>query len=147
MWLGIARRKTRASKQGCWIETLQVLTDRDAWYEVNKNFSKVGSDMETIALFLSGSSAPGMCSVMENANRFKLVSDAPPGSEDKLPSGAKAGDMVQMIISSTIWWGEGGKVTDEMEYGRLVWKGFTLEDWDRHGHGQRGAHRALRAKL
>jgi hypothetical protein len=108
-----------------------VRADRDAWYEVNKNFSQVGADMETIALSLDGSSAPGHKSVMENVNRYKLKFDAPPGSEDKLPPGAKAGDTVQMIIQSTIWWAEGGRVAKEFEYGRLAWKGFTIDEWDR----------------
>lgn len=87
--------------------------------------------METIALSLAGSSDPGGISIMENINRYKLKFDAPPGSEDKLPVGAKKGDLVQMVISSIIWWGPGGKVLKELEYGRLAWKGFTLDEYDR----------------
>ena len=103
--------------------------------------------METIALSLDGSCSPGSFSVMENINRYKLKFDAPPGSEDKLPVGAKKGDTVQMVVNSTIWWGEGGKVTKEFEYGRLAWKGFSLDEWDRQKEKEIAERRSLGAKL
>ena len=103
--------------------------------------------MQTIILSLDGRSAPGGVTIIEAINRWKLVNDAPPGSEDTLPPGAKKGDMVTMIVNTTIWWAKGGKVARELEYGRFAWKGFTLDDWDKKIKQEGRAGRSLMPKL
>ncbi|KAG8529676.1 uncharacterized protein KY384_005157 [Bacidia gigantensis] len=124
-----------------------VRLDRDAWYALNKAFSKVGASEVVTALSLAGSSDPGHISVMEVITTFELAIDAPPGSEEKLPVGAKKGDTVTMVVNTTIFWGEGGKILKELEYGRLAWKDFDIGEWDRADQKERGAMRVLRSKL
>jgi hypothetical protein len=68
---------------------------------------------------------------MECCVSFKLVVDPPPGAGANLPPGAKAGDTVRQINLDTIWWNKEGKVTQELVYGRLVWDGFSLDQFDR----------------
>jgi hypothetical protein len=62
-------------------------------------------------------------------NRFRLTGTPPPGALEKY----KKGDTVGMIMLSAIWWGEdkNGKkvVTKELEYGRLTWEGFNVDDF------------------
>jgi predicted cupin superfamily sugar epimerase len=67
---------------------------------------------------------------MECVVSFKLTADPPPGPADNLPPGAKAGDTVQQINIDTIWWDAHGKVTRELVYGRLVWPGFSIDEFD-----------------
>ena len=59
--------------------------------------------------------------------------DPPPGPARNLPAGAKKGDYVAMIMLSTIWWTKEGKVSKELEYGRLIWQDFELEPFVRKG--------------
>lgn len=108
-----------------------VKVNRDTWYQINKGFVQGVTDTSVTALSLDGSCEPGFPGVMENLVSFKLKSDPPPGAADNLPPGAKAGDTVQMIMLSVIWWNEDGKIQKEIEYGRLTWPGFTLDAYDK----------------
>ena len=103
--------------------------------------------MQCVCLSLDGSSEPGCFSVMENVSSYKLKIDAPPGSEDTLPIGAKAGDTVTMVVASTLWWGEGGVVTKELHYGRLAWRGFSIDQMAGEGKGTGGSRPKREAKL
>lgn len=104
-----------------------VNVDRNVWYEINKAFVSGVTDTTVTAISLYGSSEPGSFAVMENLVSFKLTSDPSPGAADNLPPGAKAGDTVQMIMLSVLWWNADEKIIKELEYGRLVWENFTLD--------------------
>ena len=79
------------------------------------------------AISLAGSSEAGEFSIVEDLVEFRLTVDPPPAVAPTLPPGAKAGDHVAMIVLSTFWWNGKGKVTRELQYGRLVWEDFSLE--------------------
>ena len=85
------------------------------------------TDTNVTAISLDGSSEPGKFSILENLVEFRLTMDPPEGPARNLPPGAKKGDYVAMIMLSTLWWNEDGKVTRELEYGRLIWNDFALE--------------------
>ncbi|KAG8528551.1 uncharacterized protein KY384_007469 [Bacidia gigantensis] len=119
-----------------------VNVDRDTWYQGNKAFVSMTAETQVVALSLAGSSAPGSFSIMENAISFRLTADPPPGPDKNLPPGAKAGDMVGMIMLSVLWWNNEGKVNRELEYGRLTWDTFDLSAWDRaKRRGVKGLYR------
>jgi hypothetical protein len=48
-----------------------------------------------------------------------------------LPPGIKKGDRAGMINISVLWWDSEGKITRELEYGRLTWKNFDVTAFDR----------------
>lgn len=107
-----------------------VRLPRDDWYNVNKGFTELLTDLKVIAISLYGSSEPGEFAIMEHAVSFKLAHDPPPQAVDNLPPGAKKGDPVGMINISVLWWDANGNVTREFEYGRLTWKDFDVRQWD-----------------
>lgn len=84
------------------------------------------TDVKVVAVTLSGSSEPGSFAVMENAIYFTLKVDPPEAAKANLPPGIKKGDSTGMMMCSTIWWNEEGKVLRELEYGRLLWEGFDI---------------------
>ena len=48
-----------------------------------------------------------------------------------LPPGFKKGDKGGMIKIYVMWWDEDGKVTRELEYGRLVRKDFDIKAFEK----------------
>lgn len=66
---------------------------------------------------------------MENFLEFTLTMDPPPEPAKNLPPGAKAGDRVGMIMLSVVWWTLDGKIANELEYGRLTWDGFNVDEF------------------
>ncbi|KAH8667918.1 hypothetical protein BGZ60DRAFT_515384 [Tricladium varicosporioides] len=107
-----------------------VKVNRDTWFDINKNFKSITTDTKVIAISLYGSSEPGHFSIMENLITFKLLADPPPQSATSLPPGAKAGDTVGMIMLSCLWWDEEGRVTRDLEYGRLTWENLDVKAWE-----------------
>ena len=89
-------------------------------------------DLKVIALTIDGSSRPGKFSILEHVVFFKLIKDVPPPALDNLPVGAKPGDVVGMINISVLYWDHQGKITKELEYGRLTWKNFDVGEFDVH---------------
>jgi hypothetical protein len=83
------------------------------------------------ALTLHGSSEPGSFALMENVIRFTLAIDPPEEVKPNLPAGIKKGDSTGMIMLSAIWWNSDGKIARELEYGRLLWDGFTSEEFNK----------------
>jgi len=74
------------------------------------------------AISLYGTSA---FAIMENVVSFKLLVDPPPAVKPNLP-GLKKGDTASMIMLSAIWWNHAGKVSHELEYGKLTWENFDI---------------------
>jgi hypothetical protein len=107
-----------------------VNVNREDWYNINKNFVSLMEDLSVVAIKLDGSSAPGSFSTLEHAVKFKLTSNPPPQAARNLPPGAKAGDTVGMINISVLYWDEQGKVSRELEYGRLTWENFSVGEFD-----------------
>lgn len=107
-----------------------VNVNREDWYNTNKNFVGLIKDLSVVAIKLDGSSAPGSFSTLEHAVKFQLAIDPPPPAAPNLPRGAKAGDTVGMINISVLYWNEHGKVTRELEYGRLTWDNFSVGQFD-----------------
>ena len=67
---------------------------------------------------------------MENVITFKLTADPPEQAKSNLPPGIKAGDSAGMVMLTALWWNTEGKVTKELEYGRLTWEGFDISAFD-----------------
>lgn len=82
------------------------------------------------AISLHGSSEPGSFAVLENVVRFTLKVDPPEAAKPNLPPGIKKGDSSGMIMLSTIWWNSDGKIARELEYGKLLWEGFDINDFN-----------------
>lgn len=82
------------------------------------------------AISLHGSCEPGSFAVMENVVRFTLKVDPPEAAKPNLPPGIKKGDSSGMIMCSTIWWNSDGKIARELEYGKLLWEGFDINDFN-----------------
>lgn len=99
-------------------------------------------DLKVVALTLDGSSRPGKFSILEHVVLFKLVKDVPDGAKDNLPVGAKPGDIVGMINISVLYWDDKGKISKELEYGRLTWKNFDYTDFDKKTANTLGEHTA-----
>lgn len=104
---------------------------KKAWLQQNSGFSGLLSDLSVEAISLYGSSDPGSFSVMEHAVWFKLKSDPPEAAKPNLPPGIKKGDTSGMINISLMWWNEEGKVTRELEYGRIMWDGFDVNAFNK----------------
>ena len=83
------------------------------------------------AISLHGSSEPGSFAIMENVVRFTLKVDPPEAAKPNLPPGIKKGDSSGMIMLSTIWWDSDGKISKELEYGRLLWEDFDTGAFDK----------------
>ena len=92
----------------------------------NSGFSGLLEGLSVEAISLYGSSDPGSFSVMEHAVFFTLKDDPPEAAKTHLPPGVKKGDSSGMINISLMWWNEEGKVTRELEYGRIMWDGFDV---------------------
>lgn len=103
-----------------------VRSPKDAWYQQNKGFSGLMTNISVEAISLHGSSEPGSFAVLENVVRFTLNVDPPEAAKPNLPPGIKKGDSTGMIMLSTIWWNSDGKVARELEYGRLLWDDFDI---------------------
>ncbi|KFY12460.1 hypothetical protein V492_03865 [Pseudogymnoascus sp. VKM F-4246] len=73
---------------------------------------------------LHGSSAPDSFAILENVVRFTLKVDPPEEAKAGLPPGIKKGDSTGMVMLPAVWWNKEGKVTRELEYGRLMWPNF-----------------------
>jgi hypothetical protein len=101
-----------------------VRSPKETWYQQNKGFSTLMTNVSVEAISLHGSSAPGSFAILENVIRFTLKVDPPEEAKAGLPSGTKKGDSTGMVMLSAIWWDEHGKVTRELEYGRLMWPNF-----------------------
>ncbi|KAK3175489.1 hypothetical protein K4F52_010221, partial [Lecanicillium sp. MT-2017a] len=54
---------------------------------------------------------------MESVVWFTLAVDPPDAARKNLPPGMKKGDRTGMIMLSTLWWNEEGKVYRDLEYG------------------------------
>ncbi|KAJ5778898.1 hypothetical protein N7457_006618 [Penicillium paradoxum] len=103
-----------------------VRSPKEAWYQQNKGFGGLMTNISVEAISLHGSSEPGSFAVLESVSRFTLNVDPPEAAKPNLPPGIKKGDSTGMIMLSTIWWDSEGKVTRELEYGRLLWEGFDI---------------------
>jgi hypothetical protein len=68
---------------------------------------------------------------MEHVVWFKLKADPPEAAKPNLPPGIKKGDKAGMINIAVLWWNEAGKITRELEYGRLTWEGFDITAFDK----------------
>ena len=64
--------------------------------------------------------APGQFSVLEHVVQSRLTADPPPNAAIHLPPGVKAGEVFSMINCAILWWNGEGKMTGELEYGRLT---------------------------
>ncbi|CAG7916288.1 unnamed protein product [Penicillium olsonii] len=107
-----------------------VRASKEAWYGQNKGFSGLMTDISVEAISLHGSSEPGKFAVLENVVRFTLKVDPPEVAKPNLPPGIKKGDSSGMIMCSTIWWNKEGKIARELEYGKLLWDGFDINDFN-----------------
>lgn len=47
-------------------------------------------------------------------------------AKPNLPPGIKKGDPSGIIMLSKIWWNSEGKISRELEYGKLLWEGFDI---------------------
>ncbi|KAJ5564053.1 hypothetical protein N7513_000295 [Penicillium frequentans] len=103
-----------------------VRSPKETWFQQNKGFGGLMTDISVEAISLHGSSEPGSCAVLESVTRFTLKIDPPEAAKPNLPPGIKAGDSSGMIMLSAIWWNSDGKVVRELEYGRLLWEGFDI---------------------
>ncbi|CAG7996547.1 unnamed protein product [Penicillium salamii] len=99
---------------------------KKAWFEANRGFSGLMTNVSVEAITLHGSSEPGSFAVLENVVRFTLKIDPPEEAKPNLPPGIKKGDSSGMIMLSTIWWNSEGKIVRELEYGKLLWPGFDI---------------------
>ncbi|KAK3177679.1 hypothetical protein K4F52_009584 [Lecanicillium sp. MT-2017a] len=108
-----------------------VRASKEDWYQANSGFSSLMTNVTVEAISIDGSSEPGSFAIMENVVSFTLAVDPPPAAAKNLPPGIKKGDRSGMIMLSTIWWNEEGKVFRELEYGRLIWEGFNIDDFKR----------------
>ncbi|OBT74757.1 hypothetical protein VF21_06637 [Pseudogymnoascus sp. 05NY08] len=104
-----------------------VRADRTQWLGANSGFSSLMTDVKVQAISIDGSSAPCSFGIMENVVWFTLAVDPPEAAKPGLPPGIKKGDTAGMIMLSTIWWNEEGKVKRDLEYGKLVWPGFDID--------------------
>lgn len=103
-----------------------VRSPKEVWYQQNKGFAGLMTDISVEAISLHGSSEPGSFAVLENVVRFTLKVDPPEAAKPNLPPGIKKGDSSGMIMLSTIWWNSEGKISRELEYGKLLWEGFDI---------------------
>ncbi|OJJ56846.1 hypothetical protein ASPSYDRAFT_59317 [Aspergillus sydowii CBS 593.65] len=103
-----------------------VRSPKEVWYQQNKGFAGLMTDISVEAISLHGSSEPGSFAVLENVVRFTLKVDPPEAAKPNLPPGIKKGDSSGMIMLSTIWWNSEGKISRELEYGKLLWDGFDI---------------------
>ncbi|KFY26692.1 hypothetical protein V493_03936 [Pseudogymnoascus sp. VKM F-4281 (FW-2241)] len=108
-----------------------VRADREQWLQVNSGFSSLMTDVKVQAISIDGSSEPGKFSVMENVVWFTLAVDPPESAKPGLPPGIKKGDTSAMIMMSVIWWNAEGKVTRELEYGKLIWPDFDIDNFEK----------------
>ncbi|KAJ5456876.1 hypothetical protein N7530_012150 [Penicillium desertorum] len=108
-----------------------VRSSKEAWYQQNKGFSGLMTNISVEAISLHGSSEPGSFAVMENVVRFTLKIDPPEAAKANLPPGIKKGDSSGMIMLSTIWWNSEGKIARELEYGKLLWEGFDTNAFNK----------------
>ncbi|KAJ5094694.1 hypothetical protein N7456_010555 [Penicillium angulare] len=99
---------------------------KKAWLLQNSGFSGLLTNLSVEAISLYGSSEPGSFSVMEHVVWFTLKDDPPEAAKPNLPPGAKKGDSSGMINISLMWWNSEGKITRELEYGRILWDGFDV---------------------
>ncbi|ELR05359.1 hypothetical protein VC83_09278 [Pseudogymnoascus destructans] len=104
-----------------------VRADREQWLGANRGFSSLMTDVKVQAISIDGSSEPCKFGIMENVVWFTLAVDPPEEAKPGLPPGIKKGDTAGMIMLSTIWWNEEGKVKRDLEYGKLVWPGFDID--------------------
>ncbi|KFY11370.1 hypothetical protein V492_04498 [Pseudogymnoascus sp. VKM F-4246] len=107
-----------------------VRSPKDIWYEQNKGFSSLMTNVSVEAISVDGSSCPGSFSVLENVVRFTLAIDPPEEAKPGLPPGIKKGESSGMIMMSVIWWGNDGQVIRDLEYGRLIWDNFDINAFD-----------------
>lgn len=85
------------------------------------------TDVHIQAISIDGSSEPGSFAAMENVIWFTLAVDPPESAKVNLPPGIKKGDTSGMIMMSTIWWNEEGKIVRDLEYGKLIWDNFDID--------------------
>ncbi|KAH8667518.1 hypothetical protein BGZ60DRAFT_505765 [Tricladium varicosporioides] len=107
-----------------------VRSPKMAWYEQNKGFTNLLTDLQVQAISLYGSCSPGDFAIMEHVVWFTLKNDPPEAAKPNLPPGAMKGDRVGMINVAVLWWNEEGKITHELEYGRLTWADFDITAFD-----------------
>ena len=105
---------------------------REVWFNINKGFTELLTDLHVIAITLEGSSNPGHFANLEHVVWFKLAIDPPPEAVPNLPPGAKKGDTVGMINLGVLWWDAEGKIKKELVYGRLTWDKFDLAPFDKN---------------
>ncbi|OBT55539.1 hypothetical protein VE04_04277 [Pseudogymnoascus sp. 24MN13] len=104
-----------------------VRADKNQWLGANSGFSSLMTDVKVQAISIDGGSGPCEFGIMENVVWFTLAVDPPEAAKPGLPPGIKKGDTAGMIMLSTIWWNEEGKVKRDLEYGKLVWPGFDID--------------------
>lgn len=61
---------------------------------------------------------------------FRLKTDPPDAAKPNLPPGIKKDDKAGMINIAVLWWNAEGKITKELEYGRLTWDNFDITKFD-----------------
>lgn len=108
-----------------------VRSPKEVWYKQNMGFTNLLTDLRVQAISLHGSSAPGQFAIMEHVVWFTLKADPPEAAKPNLPPGAKKGDKAGMINIAVLWWDRAGKITHELEYGRLTWEGFDITAFDK----------------
>ncbi|KAJ5652423.1 hypothetical protein N7507_009849 [Penicillium longicatenatum] len=100
-----------------------VRSPKDAWYQQNKGFGGLMTNISVKAISLHGDTS---FAVLESVNYFTLKIDPPEAAKPNLPPGIKKGESSGMIMLSAIWWDSDGKVSRELEYGKLLWDGFDI---------------------
>lgn len=106
-----------------------VRLDRDMWSEANRGLSSLVKDVKVTALNIAGSPNPNQLGVLENVMSFTLKIDPPEEVKPHFPPGIRKGDTASMIRTSIISWDDEGKVTRDLEYGRLTWPDFDIDEF------------------
>ncbi|KAL5345656.1 hypothetical protein ACLOAV_009410 [Pseudogymnoascus australis] len=68
---------------------------------------------------------------MENVVWFTLAVEPPESAKPSHAPGIKNGDTAGIIMMSVIWWNEEGKVKRDLEYGKLLWPGLDIDDFQK----------------
>ncbi|MCJ1260806.1 hypothetical protein MMC22_000669 [Lobaria immixta] len=105
-------------------------SSKHSWYDQNKGFTNLLTDLQVQAISLHGTSFPGAFAILEHVVWFRLKADPPEAAKPNLPPGIKKGDKAGMINIAVLWWNPEGKITKELEYGRLTWDNFDITHFD-----------------
>ncbi|KAI9786516.1 MAG: hypothetical protein M1816_007898 [Peltula sp. TS41687] len=98
---------------------------RDAFFGAMSHFAPNTERMEFVPISLYGSSVVGNFAVFEYNYWFYFKKDMPEVAVHFGPN-TKAGDKVEFVGVSVVWWNDEGKVKRHLEHARLVWEGFDV---------------------